>query len=606
VVTAKVSNVNDAPTGGVTISGTAKQGEVLTAGNDLADADGMGMITYEWQLSTDGVTWSKITGATGASYQLTTTEVGRKIRVIASYTDNFGIQESVSSVATLSIIGQVVGTLSADVLTGTSHADILIGMEGNDYLNGGAGADNLIGGTGNDTYVVESAGDEVVENAGEGTDQVQSSVTYALGANVEKLILTGSGSINGRGNELSNAIYGNSGSNGLEGGGGDDALYGYGGDDHLDGGTGNDMLYGQGGSDMLEGGTGDDYLNGGEGADKLIGGTGNDTYVVESAGDEVVENAGEGTDMVQSSVTYELGANVEKLILTGSGSINGRGHELSNWIYGNSGANMLDGGSGNDTLCGQGGSDMLDGGTGDDYLNGGEGSDTMSGGLGNDSYVVESAGDEVVENAGEGTDMVQSSVTYALGANVEKLILTGSGSINGRGNELSNAIYGNSISNGLEGGGGDDALYGYGGDDHLDGGTGNDMLYGGAGNDTYCFGRGDGHDVIVDSDAATGNRDVLAFAADVGIDQLWFRHSGNDLLVSIIGSTDNVAIRNWYSGTASHVEQIRSGDGKVLADTNIDALVQAMAVMSAPAAGQTVLTTAQQIQLAPVLAANWN
>ncbi len=86
----------------------------------------------------------------------------------------------------------------------------------------------------------------------------------------------------------------------------------------------------------------------------------------------------------------------------------------------------------------------------------------------------------------------------------------------------------------------------------------------------------------------------------------WLRHVGNDLVVSIIGGTDSIAIRNWYVGSANHVEQIRSGDGKVLSDVNVDALVQAMATMSAPVAGQTVLPTATRTQLAPVLAANWH
>jgi len=35
-------------TGSVTITGTAEVGQTLSAGNTLADADGLGVITYQW------------------------------------------------------------------------------------------------------------------------------------------------------------------------------------------------------------------------------------------------------------------------------------------------------------------------------------------------------------------------------------------------------------------------------------------------------------------------------------------------------------------------------------------------------------------------------
>src|SRR6185436_208093 len=86
---------------------------------------------------------------------------------------------------------------------------------------------------------------------------------------------------------------------------------------------------------------------------------GNDTYVVENSGDTVVENSGAGTDTVESSITYTLGANVENLVLTGSGAINGTGNSLANVLTGNSGANILEGGGGADTLDGGAGADVF-------------------------------------------------------------------------------------------------------------------------------------------------------------------------------------------------------------------------------------------------------
>jgi hypothetical protein len=98
VATAAVANVNDAPTGAVTISGPATQGQTLTAANMLADADGLGPISYQWRA--DG---ADIAGATGTSYVLTEAEVGKAITVVASYTDGHGTQESVSSTATAAV-----------------------------------------------------------------------------------------------------------------------------------------------------------------------------------------------------------------------------------------------------------------------------------------------------------------------------------------------------------------------------------------------------------------------------------------------------------------------------------------------------------------------
>ena len=85
------TGTNNAPTGGVTISGTATQGQTLTATNTLADLDGLGTITYQW--SAAGLA---ITGATASTYTLTQGEVGKAITVTASYTDGKGTDELIA------------------------------------------------------------------------------------------------------------------------------------------------------------------------------------------------------------------------------------------------------------------------------------------------------------------------------------------------------------------------------------------------------------------------------------------------------------------------------------------------------------------------------
>ncbi|MCS6265936.1 MAG: calcium-binding protein, partial [Vampirovibrio sp.] len=314
------------------------------------------------------------------------------------------------------------GGTGDDTLIGGAGNDTMIGGAGNDTLTGGTGNDTLIGGAGNDIYVVDSASDVITENASEGTDTVQTSITYSLGANVENLTLTGSSNINGTGNTLDNILTGNASNN---------------------------------------------TLDGGAGIDTLIGGTGNDTYLVDSTTDTITEALSEGTDTVRSSVSYTLGSNVENLTLTGASAINGTGNTLDNTITGNASDNNLDGGAGNDTMVGGAGADTLIGGAGNDYLFGGAGNDTMVGGTGDDTYIVDSTSDVVTEALNEGTDTVQSSVSYTLGSNVENLTLTGASAINGTGNTLNNTITGNASNN------------------TLDGGAGVDTLIGGLGNDTY-------------------------------------------------------------------------------------------------------------------------
>lgn len=421
------------------------------------------------------------------------------------------------------------GTAYNDLIEGSDLAERLLGLAGNDkllggaggdILNGGRGDDVMIGGAGGDLYRVNSAGDLVDEESGQAEDDgaidsVVARVDLTLPAFVENLRLAGCaviGTGNGLdnlliGNAAANVLYGEAGNDEMFGRAGNDALYGGEGNDHLVGGLGDDSLYGGAGDDLLSGGLGDDSLYGGDGndvlggaagADHLFGGAGNDTllggagadfldgglgadvmrggigadvYFVNDAGDVVDEKGWDGAvDTVLSTVSFTLGARVENLTLLGSEGISGTGNDLANLIIGNDGDNGLYGGAGKDILFG---------GAGRDYLDGGAGADHMYGGAGSDYYVVDSTGDQAIENADidDGAwDVVYAGASFTLGDHIELLQLQGSSNLSGTGNDGDNYIYGNDGAN---------LLTGLGGRDYLDGGVGADEMRGGAGADYY-------------------------------------------------------------------------------------------------------------------------
>ena len=148
--------------------------------------------------------------------------------------------------------------------------------------------------------------------------------------------------------------------------------------------------------------------------------------------DVIVEADGGGIDTVRTAATdYTLGAGVENLVLIGA-ALSGTGNALANTITGNALANALKGEAGNDTL------------------DGGAGADVLQGGTGNDLYLVDDASDEILEATGNGYDSVEASVDYALGDNVERLVLVGS-AIAGTGNAIDNMLIGNALANSLTG-----------------------------------------------------------------------------------------------------------------------------------------------------------
>jgi len=188
---------------------------------------------------------------------------------------------------------------------------------------------------------------------------------------------------------------------------------------------------------------------------------------------------------------------------------------VNDTLTGTAEADWIDGFNGNDTLHGQGGDDFLFGRDGDDTLNGNDGDDFLVGGNGADKL-----------NGGAGNDM----------------------------------IFGGEGADVINGGDGDDVILGGIGADNINGGNGNDVISAGAGNDIYYaskgtdvyrFALGDGADrYIVADDTTIKGTDIVEFEGGISTESLWFSRSGDDLLVSIVGTTDSITFEAWFNGSA--------------------------------------------------------
>lgn len=423
-------------------------------------------------------------------------------------------------------------TGAAETAVGDAGTNVITGNANNNTIDGQGGADAMSGGLGNDLYIVDNAGDQVFEGTGEGTDTVQSTVSYTLGATseVEILNLMGTNNINGFGNTLANTITGNLANNTLDGGAGIDTLVGGTGNDtyvtdnpgdvlsELAGegtdtviagytftiapdfenltlsGTGDFNATGNAVNNTLVGNSGNNTLDGLAGADSMEGGAGDDYFIVDNTGD-VATDFGGGFDEVFASASFTLGTGIENLTLDTLvvGAIDGTGNNLDNGITGTDGDNVLQGLGGNDALYAYIGNDTLDGGTG---------TDSMFGGTGDDTYFVDSASDQVFENFGEGNDIVYSTVSYTLsGSNIETLYLLGTANISGTGTGDNDYIVGNN---------GNNTLTGLGGNDTLEAGTGTDRLVGGTGDDIYTV---DAQTDVIVENASEGTDTVRTTAA---------------------------------------------------------------------------------------------
>jgi Ca2+-binding RTX toxin-like protein len=426
---------------------------------------------------------------------------------------------------------------ASEMIMGTAGADIVFGLGGNDNVRGGAGSDTIEGGSGVD-FLYGGDGADSMDGGTEDDFMYGDAGGDVMRGNIGIDIMFG--------HDGNDTLYGGSDADVMNGGVGNDVLYGGDGivvggildpepavgavllDDNMNGGQGDDILHGGGGWDALVGASGHDILIPGAGGlilggrEDMDGGQGDDIYVVEDGvwfenhdiGDsgltqEQLVNKGPGFrlgnglgidevrftqttagDIVLAG-TNALGAlsiftGVERVVIgTGVGAAADRsglaainidaslanpGVNVGLEILGNAGANAIVGTAFNDTI---------DGGAGDDVL---------EGGIGDDTYVVNAAGDVVIEATGGGLDsvIVDGAVNYTLGLDLENLTLQNL-ALQGTGNNLDNVIIGNASDNVLSGLAGNDRIDGGAGNDRIIGGAGIDNLTGGNGNDLFVF-----------------------------------------------------------------------------------------------------------------------
>ncbi|WP_374556109.1 calcium-binding protein [Aquitalea pelogenes] len=535
------------------------------------------------------------------------------------------------------------GTRDNNFLYGGAGNDTIIGGIGNDYIDGGAGADTMEGGKGNDTYIVNSVNDVVLEQLDEGYDTVVSSVNYILNANIEELRLLEGYTINGTGNSLNNLIIGNSQDNILDGVTGADTMIG---------GLGNDIYYVDNAGDKVielagegvdtvyasisyalgehvenltlldfakpEKGLADgvdilvygypkanelDYMQGnaipgfkGTCALTSIANLATQANIALTEGQVVqraIDNKWCVTDPVKTD--YQRGGSNfhdQQALLDSYGIRNGLIAGYNEQAI----ANLIKGGRGviiavNSGKLWNDAAYLDDGSTNHVVTVTGVACDAKSGEI-NGFYIADS-GRGLVSDMTRYIPLADfrrdANVTNAYAIYTIEPIKLWEENINATGNALDNQIIGNR------------------GDNVLMGGKGNDTLIGQAGNDRYVFNRGDGQDLIIDQDATLGNTDTLQLN---GINQtdLWFSKQGMDLQIQVLGSTDKLTVKDWYtpgsSGTDNQIERIQTADGRTMYNSDVAQFVQAMSAFAPPSATQTSWVNGQQSNGQVLLAVN--
>ncbi len=527
--------------------------------------------------------------------------------------------------STVSEPGQYIeGTSSADTLRGDSGDDEIYGGWGDDTLYGGAGDDRLYGQAGVDVLYGEDGDDVFVVT---GNQTFQNDVFYGGkgfdsivgGSGNDSIIvsnLTSSNSIEMiDGGSGTNTLKGNGSNNTIDlrgiavvnlqqinGGSGNDTIYGTQGIDIVIGGNGDDALYGEDGDDVfIIKGTSSistDRVYGGAGIDRLIGGSGDDNFRLpgfSSANNVEIIDGGDGFNAIVGNGSHNT-FDLRGIEIHNIQEINGGGG--NDTIHGTNKNDVIVGASGNDVMYGEGGNDVFfvtgTSNVDHDEFWGGEGLDTIQGGDADDNISVvnfsSQNGVERIDGRGGFNTLLGTGANQTI--DLRDIVLSNIDEINGD--------WGN------------DTIYGSSNGERIVGSNGFDTLYGGAGSDTYAFRRGDDADTILNqnsldigSGAYSDSDDALRFEGDVEHDQLWFERSGDNLLVTLIGTNDEVTVQGWYGTAGNRLDRIETESGYALYTNQVEQLVSAMSSFAPPSSGQLTLPEDLKTDLQPVIATSW-
>ena len=450
-----------------------------------------------------------------------------------------------------------------DFIEGTSQADTLYGLEGNDslrgysgddiidggigddLLNGGAGDDIIDGGIGNDTLYGEGGNDTYIFGRGYGVDRIndlgwnekddKDTILFKEGITKDDLEFTRTASdvleikikdtndkiILERLFDAKNGVEQFKFADGtvyklkdlekelsvIRGSVGDDKLSAFDGR--------NFTLQGYDGNDEIRGSYGDDILDGGTGNDSLYGGGGNDTYIFgRGYGIDTIYDDGGKLDTIE----FKEGISMDDLefvrISSDVGEIRIKNSEDKIVLR-----------------------RLFDDSERVEQLRFADGTIRKLEDIRKKFAII------------NGTDKAEELIAYDS--------VTGYTIYAGAGND---SIYGGSNNDVIYGQEGYDSIRSGAGDDILEGGAGNDYLSGGAGNDTYVFGRGDGVDIIDDSE---GGLDTILFKEGISKEDLIIRRTGaEEGEIRIKDSNDRIILKKLFNDRGG-VEQLKFSDGSI-------------------------------------------